>query len=133
MSGARCERCGAAGPDATGLCKPCRIGEEHGPDARRAYYSNLGTKGAQAFHANRRKAGIEPDELPPLRTPKDAERWSEIVARAVAERRLSHSEGKAIASILRGFLKAHSDGTTSDRIAALEEMFATLKGPRKVG
>ena len=71
--------------------------------------------------------GLDPSELPPLRSPQDAERWAEIVGRAVSEKRLTHSEGRAIASLLREFLKAHSEGKVAGRVEKLRAQVEALR------
>lgn len=77
--------------------------------------------------ASRGAKGLEPGELPALENPESAERWAEIVGRAVAEGRLTHSEGRAVASLLREFLKAHSEGKVSRRIKDLGDAVARLR------
>jgi len=51
----------------------------------------------------------------------------------VAEKRLTHSEGRAVASLIQQFLKAHSDGNVTRRLAELTEAFAELKAGRNGG
>ncbi len=77
--------------------------------------------------------GLTPNELPALCSPEAAERWAEIVGRAVAERRLTHSEGRAVASLIREFLKAHSDGKVTRKIEDLGEAVARLRTDRAGG
>ena len=80
--------------------------------------------------ASRRGKGLDAGELPALHSPEAAERWAEIVGRAVAERRLTHSEGWAVASLIREFLKAHSDGKVTRKIDELGEAVARLRADR---
>ena len=94
---------------------------------------DAGRRGAEATARRFRNGGLAPDDLPPLRSPQDAERWAEVVGRAVAERRLTHSEGRAVASLIREFLKAHSDGKVTRRIEELGEAVAKLRADRADG
>jgi hypothetical protein len=87
----------------------------------------LGRRGAAATRRKWSAKGLASDELPPLRSPEAAERWAEIVGRAVAEKRLSHAEGRAIGSLVREFLKAHADGTMAKRLEALQTELDEVK------
>ena len=84
-------------------------------------------KGGQASARKRRAGGLDEGELPELEHPKDAERLLEIVARAVATGRLAHNEGKAIARLVREWLRARDAGEVEDRVEALEEKIAAAK------
>lgn len=76
-----CTECGARGAGDDGLCKPCCIGQEHGPEARRRYFHDLARKGARAARAKRQ--GFATDDLPPLDSLQAAEEWLASLARAV--------------------------------------------------
>lgn len=87
----------------------------------------IARKGAEASARARRGGGLDQDELPPLDGPRAAERWLEAIGRAVAGKRLTHAEGKALARIIREYLRAHADGAVSDKVEELQEKVAALK------
>ncbi len=126
---ARGEPCGAPSglvDPSTGLCAAHAPG---GIDALR----ERGKLGAEvSAKVRQRRQPLSNDELPPLRAPEDAERWTEVVGRAVAERRLSASEGRTISSLLREFLAAHKAGAQARRLEELAEQIDALK-KRRVG
>lgn len=110
--------------DERGLCPA------HRPGARKRL-QEAGRKGAAASaEVRRRGIGLLPEELPALKSPHDAACWAEIVGRAVAERRLTHSEGRAISTLLREFLKAHAEGKVADQVERLSQMVSELKGEK---
>ena len=95
--------------------------------------AELGRVGAEVTKQVRRKGkGLRPGELPPLRTPQDAERWAEVVGRAVASGSLTHSQGKAISSLIREWRASHDAGTVADHVQELRAEMAKLKGDRKL-
>lgn len=110
--------CGARGAGDDGLCKPCRIGQEHGPEARQRYFQDLARKGARAARAKRQ--GFSTHDLPALDSPQAADVWLAKLARAVLEKRIS----KGLASEARKMLNAHDRGTTSERLDELMEALA---------
>lgn len=80
--------------------------------------------------ANRRKLqapGLGPDELPPLESPQAAERWLEILGKAVATGRLGHHEATAIVRAVREFLRAHEAGSMADKVEELQAKVRKLK------
>lgn len=117
-----CENCGAKGPGADGLCKPCRIEKHEGAEAKRKYLSELGRKGAKTANA-RRKKGLDIGELPPLRHPRDAEVWAEAVARAVGNGRLKASAGNTVLRALKSWMEARGAGDMAERLEAFERAF----------
>lgn len=98
----------------------------HDPDNEERR-QEIAKKGAEASVRARRGGGLEEDELPPLDGPRAAERWLEVVGRAVATKRLSHNEGKALARVIREYLRAHESGAMEDRVEDLREKVAALK------
>ena len=108
--------------DAKGLCPA------HRPGARERL-REAGKKGAQVSTRLRRKAmGLEPDDLPPLRTPQDAEAWLERVGRAVATGRLANRDGDAVTRAVREWLRAHEAGAVAEQVGELGRKVAELKG-----
>ncbi len=109
----------------TGFCPA------HVPGARDRL-SNAGRKGGEA--TKRRlsgPAGLGPHELPALSSPEAAERWLEIVGRAVAEGRLAHRPGQVVATAVREWLKAHEAGRVAERLEELRRKLDVLleRGP----
>ncbi len=111
--------------------EPCQSplvgGDGFCPAHRPGGQAEMRRRGLKGAIASRSCKGLSPDELPPLRSPEDAERWAEIVGRAVSQKRLTHSEGRAVASLIREFLKAHSDGKVTRRIKELGEAVSKLR------
>ena len=86
-----------------------------------------GRKGAESLKKHWRGQVLDETELPPLRTPHDAEEWLEVVGRAVATGRLSHNHGRTIATTIREWLKAHEAGKVAERVEELREQVAVLR------
>ncbi len=105
---------------ADGLCPA------HRPGGKRRAREN-GKQGARKLRHQ-----LVQDDLPPLRTPKDAEVWLERVGRAVATGVLSASKGGVATSTVRAWLQAHDAGAVSDRLEELRAMMAELKGEKKL-
>ncbi len=116
------EPCGAhasfVGPD--GWCPA------HAPGGRQRL-REAGQRGAEASARARRAQGLDPDELPELRAPKDAQRLLELVARAVAEGRLGHRQGDAVTRTVRAWLVAHEQGEVRERMERLREQVDELR------
>lgn len=84
-------------------------------------------KGGRAKARKDRRDGLQDDELPPLDSPQTAEKWLEAAGRAVATGRMSHNEGKAVARLIREWLRARDAGEVADRMEELEDKMAALK------
>jgi hypothetical protein len=104
---------------------------DQGPEAKREYMAELGRRGARAFHAARRKTGLDPDDLPTLNSPEDAERWLELVARAVVTGQLANRDGQVAVQAVREWLKAHDAGRMGKKVAQLQDQLEALKGPHR--
>lgn len=98
----------------------------HDPDNREKI-REAARKGGQAMARRMEKKGLGDDELPPLDSPQAAERWLEATGRAVATGRLAHNEGKAVARLIREWLRAREAGEVAARMEELEEKMAALK------
>ena len=111
-----------------GLVDPStRLCSTHAPGGIKALRER-GQKGAEvSARVRQRRRPLTSDELPPLRTPDDAERWTEVVGRAVAERRLTASEGRTVASLLREFLAAHKAGAQAKELTKLRQQVDALR------
>ena len=104
----------------TGFCRA------HGPGSTERMAS-LGRKGAEAM-AKRLRGGLAAAEFGTLTTPKDAERWLEVVGRAVATGRLGHAEGRTVVSGVREWLRAHEAGHVAERLEELAGRLEQLRG-----
>lgn len=98
----------------------------HGPDGSEKM-SEIGRKGAESTAKKLKADGLEASDLPDLDHPRDAERLLEVVARAVATGRLAHNEGKAIARLVREWLRARDAGEVEARVEALEQKIAAAR------
>ncbi len=106
--------------DARGLCPA------HRPGARERL-SEAGRKGAEATARKwRGRGGLEPGELPELRTPHDAQKALDIVAHAAAEGRLPQRQADATTRALREWLRAHEAGTVTEQVDELRRKVAAL-------
>ena len=124
-----------AGTNARGeACRSPMVGEDGYCAAHRdggsATMAERGRKGAESLKKHWRGQVLAETDLPPLRTPVDAEQWLEVVGRAVATGRLSHNQGRTIATTVREWLKAHEAGKVSRKIEDLSEAVAKLRVER---
>ena len=114
---------------------PQLIGEDgfcpaHRPGARERL-SEAGRKGAEATARKLRGAGgLEPGELPQLRTPHDAQEALDIVAHAAAEGRLPQRQADATTRAVREWLRAHEAGAVADQVEELRRKLSELKGDK---
>jgi hypothetical protein len=93
--------------------------------------SEIGRKGAEAAARKlRRAAGLEPGELPELRTPRDAQAALDIVAHAAAEGRLPQRQADATTRAVREWLRAWEAGTVAEQVAQLQRKVAALGGEK---
>ncbi len=91
----------------------------------------LGRKGAESTRRKWRGAhGLEPGELPELRTPHDAQRALDIVAHAAAEGRLPQRQADATTRAVREWLRAHEAGAVADQVEELRRKLSELKGDK---
>ena len=117
-----------------GACQSPMVGEDGYCTAHRdggsAAMAERGRKGAESLRKHWRGQVLDEKELPPLRTPQDVEQWLEVIGRAVATGRLSHNQGRTIATTVREWLKAHEAGKVSQKIEELSEAVAKLRVER---
>jgi len=126
-------RCRALNQDGT----PCRASPQwlgdsglclaHDPD-REAERQHARTLGGLRTGARRRK-GLNPSDLPPLRTPQDAKAWAARIATAVATGELSGQQGRVSLAAVKLWLEAHDAEEVAERLARVE---AQVKGRRRV-
>lgn len=98
----------------------------HGPGGSEAM-AELGRKGAEATARKLQSDGLSDDELPPLTSHEAAERWCDVVGRAVAQGRLGHNEGRTILRAVREWRDSRDQGELSDHLDALMDGLATWK------
>ena len=90
-----------------------------------------GRKGAEATARKwRGRGGLEPGELPELRTPHDAQQALDIVAHAAAEGRLPQRQADATTRAVREWLRAHEAGAVADQVEELRRKLSELKGDK---
>lgn len=123
-----CEECGAYGvPRDETLCKPCRIGQEHGPEARKRYFQDLAKRGGEATKAKRGRHSLKVDQLPPLEDHRSAKMWLAALAEGVAGGRLSRSLSGEVRKILKTFMAAHRAETTDEVVAEIQAQLDELR------
>lgn len=88
--------------------------------------------GGQAT-ARKHRDGFSADELPPLESPADAERWMEILSRAMVAGRISRSKVDVARKGLKVWLSAHESGKLEakfDRLVDGLESYRESGDPR---
>ncbi len=122
--GSACKSPPALIDEVTGYCR------SHDPDlaAQRERDAKLGGV-RKAKNAARRKAelGIDPNALPPLRTPHDAETWLERISLSVAVGGMPHTQARVAVAGIQQWLKAYEVGRQADQIVKLKAQIAELK------
>lgn len=104
----------------TGLC-PAHDPERE--EERRAAARKGGKATARRFSGG----NLEADELPPLTSAQAAERWCDVVGRAVVTGRLSHTAGQAALRAVREWRESRDKGQVSQRLEALLDALETWK------
>lgn len=121
----RCSECGAIAPGDDGLCKACRIGKEHGPEARQRYMSDLARKGGKAAHEGPRAVDVR--QLPPLEGHAEVKVWIAYLAAGVASGRIDQDLSREVRQLLRVWMKAHKGEVTDEIVAELQEQVEELR------
>ena len=102
----------------------------HQPGGRERLVA-AGRKGAEATARKwRGRGGLEPGELPELKTPHDAQEALDIVAHAAAEGRLPQRQADATTRAIREWLRAHEAGAVADQVEELRRKLSELKGDK---
>lgn len=68
----------------------------------------------------RARRGLDPEELPPLDSHENAEKWAATIAEAVATGRLSSAQGSTALRAVAEWRACHDAGRLVQRLAALE-------------
>ena len=121
--GSRCEAPARFVDPETRLCPA------HDP-ARRQAIREAARKGGQATARKLQAKGVRPPSSFPLETYDDAERWLELILRAVLGGGITHHQARAAVSAVEAWMKAHDEGRVTDRLAELE---AALSEWRRTG
>lgn len=127
-----CTECGARGAGQDGLCKPCRIGQEHGPKARRRYFQNIARKGGEAAQAKRGRHRLDVGSLPSLTDHGSAKAWLAALAEDVASGQLSESLAAETRKVLKTFMAAHRAEVTDEVVSEIREELKELRGRLQV-
>ena len=87
-----------------------------------------GRKGGLATKRRNTSPGLEPDELPELRTHEDAQNWLETIGRAVATGRLSDRQAQAAIRAVSEWVRAEGERQTSEVVNELRAEVDRVKG-----
>ena len=87
-------------------------------------------RGGQSTARRFRPPGLTPEELGPLKTVQDAQKWLRLIAEAVGGRAISHSEGTSMTSAVREWLKAEDTRLRAEELKELQEEVKALKRQR---
>lgn len=136
MSGAKDPRCSATNVRGEPCKAPSSLVDPesglcpaHAPGGRERL-REAARKGAQATARRLQGDGLAEDDLPSLRTPRDAATWLERIGRAVATGQLANRDADAATRAVRVWLQAHEQGEVRDRMEELESTVEQLKGTR---
>lgn len=110
-----------------GLCETC--GHclshcEHREEERREARSLGGQTTAKRYH---RPDGLLPEELPPLESHADAQRWLDRVGRAVATGRIDNRDANSVVRAVEAWIKAEAERLGADAVHELRERLETLE------
>ena len=116
--------CKHLGPDGKGCRAPKQFVDDsgychaHGPGSAETM-AQRGRKGAEATAKRLRCVGLDPNELPDLRTHGDAQVWLETIGRAAAVGRLSDRQAQAAIRAVAELVKAEGERATAEVINEL--------------
>lgn len=139
MSGSNSKsgRCRHVGEDGKRCGAPTEFVREsgwcrnHDPDPEvRAEVMRASRRGGETTARKHRRPKLQPGELPPLTDAKSAKQWCEISARAVAEGRLSASQGQTTARLLNEWTRSHDLVLREERLRELEREVERLRAAR---
>lgn len=104
----------------TGYCP------QHDP-AREEWRREKASRAGKASVKARRDKEFSLDELPELDGPQAAEKWMEIIIKAMIDGRLSQNKMDLARKGLKVWLKAHDKGQLEDRFDRLETALKTYR------
>ena len=99
--------------NADGLCPA------HRPGGRR----EMSERGRKGGRANKRAAGLDPSELPPLTSHADAQSWLETIGREVASGRLPERQAQAAIRAVAEWVRAEGERAA---VEVLDELRAEI-------
>lgn len=85
-------------------------------------------KGGQAKARKDRAPGVETDGRWKLDSYEAAERWLDVILRAVLAGKVTHAQARSAVRAIEAWMKAREQGEEAERLEALEEKVARLKG-----
>ena len=106
--------------DENGLCPAHRPGG-------REEMAERGRKGGLATKRRMASRGLDPAELPELRTHEDAQSWLETLGRAVATGRLSDRQAQAAIRAVSEWVKAEGERATAEVVNELRSDLDRVK------
>ena len=86
-----------------------------------------GRKGGLATQRKAASRGLDPAELPDLRTHEDAQNWLETIGRAVATGRLSDRQAQAAIRAVAEWVKAEGERATVEVVNELRSEIDRVK------
>ena len=86
-----------------------------------------GRKGGLATKRRMASSGLDPNELPELKTHEDAQEWLETIGRAVATGRLSDRQAQAAIRAVAEWVKAEGERATAEVINELRSEVDRVK------
>ena len=97
-----------------------------GPPRKEAM-AERGRKGGLATKRKAAGPGLDPAELPKLRTHEDAQNWLETIGRAVATGRLSDRQAQAAIRAIAEWVRAEGERQTSEVVNKLRAEIERVK------
>lgn len=90
----------------------------------------IGKRGGEASAKRFKAAGLSSIELGELQTIEDAQRWFRLIAQAVGERKLTHSEGASMTRAVEAWSKSEDVRLRSQDLRELQMKVRELQGKR---
>jgi len=101
----------------------------HDPEMREML-REAGRRGGRATAKRFRGSGLPAEELGDLQTVEDAQRWLRLIAQAVGERRITHSEGSSMTGAVKAWIRSEDTRLRAADLQELQEQIAELKRSR---
>lgn len=105
----------------TGYCKA------HDPALGSEYMAEIGRRGQAAIQAKGAAKGVTEEELGPLKSLEDAQRWLQIIGAAVAEGRLSDRAGGTVVRSVAEWVKAYESGSAGEMYEEIKSKMSRLQ------
>jgi len=101
----------------------------HDPEMREML-REAGRRGGQTTAKRFKSPGLPAEELGPLESVEDAQRWLRLIAQAVGERRITHSEGSSMTRAVKAWIQSEDTRLRATHLQELQEQIAELKRSR---